>query len=180
MPARSVIAVLVGGVGLLAAPATALAADLAIPLDVEIVSGVAVGDEAPLADVATGPLAGRTCAVSSRLDESADALSGNDLVVASGTASTTLVDVEREPGAVTDGDSITLGETISVTLVMGPSGRHSGDVVVELECEGAAGGGELPATGGGEARILALAAATTAAGATLLLTSRRTRRTHGV
>ena len=76
---------------------------------------------------------------------------GNDLIVMSGGASTTLTDVEGEPGAVVEGPSITLGPTIVVTLVVGEGGEYTGLMNLELDdCsldDAGAAGGILPLSG---------------------------------
>ena len=122
--------------GLALLPATAHAADLTIPIDTSIDSGIAAEEEAELETVATGDLEGATCEVRSvRRDDAQVATNdGNDLVVRSGQDSTTLDDVEREPGAVTEGRAITLGATVSVTLVMGEDERFAAGIDVELDC----------------------------------------------
>lgn len=60
---------------------------------------------------------------------------GNDLIVASGSKSVVLVDVERAPGAVTEAsDELVLGSELTITLVMGQDGVFSGDITIAVEC----------------------------------------------
>lgn len=61
---------------------------------------------------------------------------GNNLVVASGTDSVVLEDVERDGGSVTNADGeLTLGETLTVTLVMGQDKVFSAGMDVKITCE---------------------------------------------
>ena len=123
----AVIAVMVSG-------PPAQAADLSIPIDTTIDGGIAEGQQASLATVATVDLEGATCDVRAVRTGGAETNAGNDLVVSSGGDSTTLVDVERQPDAVTDGGMITLGPTLSVTVVMGEDEQFSAAISVELDC----------------------------------------------
>lgn len=61
---------------------------------------------------------------------------GNNLVVASGSTSVTLVDVERASGVdtVANGE-LTLGETVTISLVMGEDDVFSAGMTVKLTCE---------------------------------------------
>jgi hypothetical protein len=128
----------IAGLAAVAVPSTAHAADLSIPLDSMIVSGVAQAEQVELALVASDRLTGQTCSLRAVHGESAAVHPGNDLVVTSGDGTATLPDVERAPGAITDGSAaITLGEVIKVDLVMGPDEQFGGDMELELDCDGA-------------------------------------------
>ncbi len=145
----------------LMAPASALAADISIPLDTVVANGVAEGDRFELALVSSNDLVGEMCAVRATRGGEGAAHPGNDLIVTSGGESTTLSDVERESGATTDGAApITLANTITVELVMGPDRHYAGDIDLEFDCGQSvaafrsaperaqdAGGFELPLTG---------------------------------
>lgn len=186
-------AALVGG-GLLVATG-AHAADIVIPLDTVISSGVAEGDTFELALIAAGDLDGETCAVSTIHGGRADVHPGNDLVVRSGADRTVLADVERESGAETAGASpITLSNTITVELEMGPDQHFGGDLELTFVCgdqvaalratpEQAADddddvgdgddGGVLPFTGGQITVTLAIAVGLIAGAVALMTITRR-------
>ncbi len=86
-------------------------------------------------DQATTPseLVGLTCPVVAAAENQSSVHPGNDLIVASDGDSMVLADVERAPGAVTPGDgTLTLGETITVSLRMGRDGVFSGGMTVTL------------------------------------------------
>ena len=141
-------------------PATAAAADISVPLDTVVANGVAAGERFELALVSTSDLAGETCLVRAVHGGNAAAHPGNDLIVTSGDE-TTLTDVERESGATTEADDpITLANTITVELLMGPDQHYGGDIDLEFECgqqvaafrsaaqpAQSSGGGILPLTG---------------------------------
>jgi hypothetical protein len=124
----------------LAVSSVAHAADLSISLDTVIDAGVAEGGQVELTTVAADVLAGQSC-VMRAVHGSDEAHRDNDLIVTSGDGTATLVDVEREPGAITEGSGpLILGEEIRVDLVMGADEQFSGDVMLELECDGTAPG----------------------------------------
>lgn len=126
-------------VSVLAVPSAAQAADLSIPLDTVIDGGVAEGAQVELTTVAADVLTGRSCAMTAVHGGSDAVHPGNDLVVTSGQATARLVDVERSTGATTEASgALVLGEVIRVDLVMGPDEQFSGDVVLELDCDGTA------------------------------------------
>lgn len=125
---------------------TAHAADVSIPIETVIEAGFAEGELVELATVPSADLVGATCTV--RSVHSSDVTNrGNDLIVSSGNSSTTLTDVEREPGAVTEGSSITLGPNMTVSLLIGPDEQFAGEIDLELGCEG----GGIDAAGVNEA-----------------------------
>jgi len=135
---KVVTTVAVAALAVAVAPASVhAAADLRIPLDTVIVSGVVEGEQVELALVASDALAGRSCTVRAVHEASGDVHPANELVVTSGVASANLLDVERAPGATTDATAaLTLGDVIRVELVMGPDESFGGDVDVELDCAG--------------------------------------------
>jgi len=128
---------------------TAFAADITVPIDTVITGGVTPGEQVELSVTSSGPFEGSTCRVQAVRSGDGAARAGNDLAVTSGGAVVTLVDVERESAAVTDGSgSLTLGEVVTVELTMGADGSFDGDITLEFTCGGedAAGPG-LPVTG---------------------------------
>lgn len=93
-----------------------------------------MGDETELVTIATADLAGSTCDVRSVRRDRTAVNQDNDLIVTSGQESTTLTDVEREPGAVTEGGPITLGDTITVVLEIGPDEAFAAGLDIEFDC----------------------------------------------
>jgi hypothetical protein len=134
------LAVLVGvGAILVVAAGAAGAQDGGI---VEIPLGTVVrtdpGAEVSLDSVAVPTeLVGLECSVQSRSENNSSVHPGNDLVVTSGAESVVLSDVEGSPGKVTTATStVTLGDDIAVTLIMGPDGVFSAGAraAIVLEC----------------------------------------------
>lgn len=77
------------------------------------------------------PLRGQECLIAARADNQGSVHPGNDLVVESDGSTILLADVEREPGVVTVAEGeLLLGDTLSVTLIMGPDGVFSAGVHV--------------------------------------------------
>jgi hypothetical protein len=174
---KTLIAAVVASVALVAGGGLTAyaAADISVPLDTVIVGGVTPGEQVELSVTSSGPFQGATCNVQAKRSGGGEAHAGNDLTVTSGTAVVSLVDVEREPAAVTDGSApIVLGEVITVELAMGPDARYDGDVALEFTCGG---GGEnpagLPVTGTATGWEALLAAALVGVGGILLLLARR-------
>ena len=59
----------------------------------------------------------------------------NDIIVTSGDSSVEVLDVEREPEAVTEATgTLTLGEEITVSLRLGSDGVFSGGLIVTVDC----------------------------------------------
>ena len=149
--ARSIVVGIFCVLMVLSAGTAVEAADLAIPLDQKVGPGEATGTQFTVAEVASADLNGATCIVRSVRRVEGPVVRGNDLIVMSGGASTTLTDVEGEPGAVVEGPSITLGPTIVVTLVVGEGGEYTGLMNLELDdCsldDAGAAGGILPLSG---------------------------------
>lgn len=162
-------------IALLTSPSSVYAADLAIPLDFAITGGASPGERVELTVVAAGPLTGRTCELQATRPGQGGAHPGSDLIVTSGDQVSTLADVERSPDATTgSAEPITLGDTITVELVVGADGVYEGDVVLELTCQPgpAAPNGALPVTGAASTFALALGAALVIAGGALHVVSR--------
>jgi uncharacterized repeat protein (TIGR01451 family) len=81
-------------------------------------------------------LIGMSCVGVARAINQPSVHAGNDLIVASGDDSIVLEDVEREPGVVTTAEApLTLGPTVTVSLLMGPDEIFSGGLVFSIgEC----------------------------------------------
>lgn len=97
----------------------------------DVGSSVAMGS----ADIAA-ELAGRSCNVVVTVTNQQSVHAGNTLVVTSGDSSVSISGIEDEAGAVTtDGGTITLGETISVAVVLGDDGATSLGSSLTVTCE---------------------------------------------
>ena len=78
---------------------------------------------------------GSKCSVHETSENNRSTHPNTDLIVTSGGASVTLLDVEQEGGGRVDGDSLlTLGETVSISVRFGADGVFSGGFIVGL-CE---------------------------------------------
>ena len=133
------VAVALVAAGVIMSPPVAHAADIVIPINTVIRAGQGYGpgDEILLQTVSTGAYEGRTCSVRAVGQNQTSVHRDNNLIVASGGYSSILYDVERSPGAITEGPPITLGPVVTVTLQMGPraDGWFSAGINVELTCE---------------------------------------------
>jgi hypothetical protein len=126
------------GLVLFALPAMA-SQEIIIPIDT-VVRG-AEGDLVVLATMPTGADAGCEATVTATADNNESVHFGNDLIVSSGADQVVLSDVESEVGKHTvAGSTLVLGDTISVTLRLGPAdeGRprsvFSGGITVIAAC----------------------------------------------
>lgn len=137
---RRTLAAAIAAFGLFLFAVPAMAMDpISIPL-----TTVVRGDEGEafvLAEVPTGTEAGCEADVVATAGNNPSVHVGNNLIVSSGDGSVTLADVEREPNAVTSASgTLTLGDTVTVTLVLGPAdpGRpisvFSGGITVTITC----------------------------------------------
>ncbi len=117
------------------APAASAAIDIAIPIDTVI--HAPVGSETLLATVSSGDLVGQQCSVSADAVNQNSVHPGNDLVVASDASSVLLENVEGVSNGTVHADGIlTLSDTITVTLVMGPDHVFSAGITVLIDCDG--------------------------------------------
>jgi predicted extracellular nuclease len=123
---------------LLALPAAAID-DITIPLTT-VVRG-AEGESFLLAEVATGSDAGCEADVWATAQNNESVHIGNDLIVSSGGGQVLLSDVESAIGKVTTANgTLVLGDTITVTLVLGqadegrPRSVFSGGMTVTVSC----------------------------------------------
>lgn len=82
-----------------------------------------------------GEFAGHICEVTAHTENQNSVHEGNDIVVASGSSQVLLADVEGEPGKAVDAQgSLELGDTITVSLIMGPEGVFSAGFDVVARC----------------------------------------------
>jgi uncharacterized repeat protein (TIGR01451 family) len=118
----------------LSAPAAWASIDISIPIETRA-HGL-VGSEQLLATVGTGDLEGQECSVSATSENQSSIHPNNDLVVASGSTSVVLEDVEGESGGTVHADGLlTLGTTVTVTLVFGEDQVFSAGITVNIDCD---------------------------------------------
>lgn len=142
------VAGLVVGVLAAAVPAGAQATEIVIELD-----GVERGDEGEVIELVNRPveadLVGAECSVSGRTENNESVHPGNDLIIQTGDSTTEVPDVEAQEFEVIQGTgSVTLGESIAVSLRFGPDGVTSGGIFLDFVCQAAA-PEEAPDTGAG-------------------------------
>lgn len=108
-------------------------------LPISTVVRSAEGSQTLLATVDVDPSAvGETASITAVAENQSSVHPGNDLVVASGGTEVVLEDVERAPGVETVADgTLTLGTTVTVTLVMGPDEVFSAGITITIVCEDA-------------------------------------------
>jgi hypothetical protein len=122
------VALAVSGALLISGTAVAQVPIITIPMDtVAHESGVLATAPVP------AELQGSRCNVQADAENQSSVHPGNDLIVASGSDSVTLFDVEREAGALTTaaGD-LTLESEVTVSLSLGPDGIFSGGITVTI------------------------------------------------
>ena len=109
---------------------------ISIPVT-EVVRNVGVGSTTELAsEDVDEEYVGMDCMVKAIALNQGSVHPGNNLVVASGGDSVTLEDVEREAGVNTiANDDLTLGNVVTVSLVMGEDDVFSAGIKVKLYCE---------------------------------------------
>lgn len=115
----------------------ASAGDELIRLPVEQIVRGAPGSTTQVASVPLDPsLDGLLCEVRA-LGLNGDSVhAGNDYVVRSNGSQVVLSDVERAPGVTTEAAGLLeLGSSLSVELVLGADGIHSGGITVEVSCD---------------------------------------------
>jgi hypothetical protein len=118
---------------LLAGPAGAMG-DLTIPIDTVVKADT--GSVTELSSMDTpGDMVGATCVLEAVGQNQESQHPGNDLVVRSGSSETRLAGVEDAPGKTTPvSDEMVLGDTITVSLVMGGDEIFSGGVTLSFTC----------------------------------------------
>ena len=121
--------------GLAAAPASAQATVIEIPIDT-VVRGTA-GSEHLLVTAPVDPAdVGQECNVVVEGQNNESVHLGTDLIVRSGTSEVVASDVERAPNAVTEATgTLVLGPDVTVSVRLGPDGVFSGGLVVTAECQ---------------------------------------------
>lgn len=81
-------------------------------------------------------LRGMVCDIEATGENQKSVHPGNDIVIASGSDNVVLEDVERAANVITQADGqLTLGDDITVTLVMGDDRVFSGGMNLEFTCE---------------------------------------------
>lgn len=109
---------------------------IVIPIDTRI--DAAPGSLTVIATVNTPPeLVGQSCEGVAVAENGRSVHPNNNLILTSGTSETVLADVEGASYKVTPAaGAITLGETVTVTLEMGPHGIFSGGlaILIDVEC----------------------------------------------
>ncbi len=97
----------------------------------EVGASVAVGSAAVAAE-----LVGRSCNVVVTATNQSSVHPGNTLVVSSGESSVSVAGIEDAAGAVsTEAGTITLGDTISLAVVLGEDGATSVGSSLKVTCE---------------------------------------------
>lgn len=108
--------------------------EISIPLTTHFTAA-----EGSVTELATEPVpegfADHLCEVRAHSENQHSVHPGNNILVESGTSQVILPDVEAEPGKVIDSDDmLELGETITVSLIMGPDEIFSAGIDVVVEC----------------------------------------------
>ncbi len=116
--------------------ASAAESSTSIDVPVDTVAYGAPGSTHELASVAVDPaLRGGSCSVASTGKNNDSVHPDSRLVVTSGSSSVSLEDVESAPGKISEGDGeLVLGDTVVVSVVLGPDGVFSGGVSVSISC----------------------------------------------
>ena len=123
------------GVLLLAVPAVAQDATILILID-----GIVRGDEGEIFEVAVQAvdpdLVGARCSAgTAQTEEGGSEHPNNDFIIASGGTSAEIEDFEAVSGAtVAMSGAITLGDSITVSLRLGPNRVSSGGFLITLTC----------------------------------------------
>jgi uncharacterized repeat protein (TIGR01451 family) len=118
----------------ISAPVASASIDISIPIDTIVKAQP--GSETLLATVDSSDFAGLECTVSAVSTNQDSTHPNNDLIVASDGTSVVLEDVEAVPGATINADGVLLmGDTVTVTLLMGEDRRFSAGITVNIDCE---------------------------------------------
>lgn len=116
-----------------ALPASAVD-DIVIPINTVVRSAEGVLTQLKSVDVEP-ELVGSTCPVRAEAGNNRSVHPGSDLIISTGSDSTTLFDVEGVGNGVTVATSdLTLGDTLTVTLRMGADRVFSGGITVTVAC----------------------------------------------
>ncbi|HEY5889370.1 MAG TPA: hypothetical protein VIW94_01550 [Acidimicrobiia bacterium] len=115
------------------APVASASIDITIPITTLV--HAQPGSSTLLASVPTGDQEGLECFVTAEAQNQTSVHPNNDLVVASGAQSVVLENVESTPGGVVEADgTLTLGPTVTVTLIMGPDHEFSAGITILIDC----------------------------------------------
>jgi uncharacterized repeat protein (TIGR01451 family) len=118
----------------ISAPVASASIDISIPIDTIVKAQP--GSETLLATVDSSEFAGLECTVSAVSTNQDSTHPNNDLIVASDGTSVVLEDVEAVPGATINADgALLMGDTVTVTLLMGEDRRFSAGITVNIDCE---------------------------------------------
>jgi len=123
------------GLVLMQSPASAGHGDISLPLNTFVQAGE--GEVVQLVSVAVdSEMVGDTCGYEFHATNQESVHLGNDLILSTGGADTVVPGVEDAPGQVLDvTGSFQLGETLTVSLRMGPDEVFSAGLSVEVLCE---------------------------------------------
>lgn len=123
------------GLVLLQSPVLAGHGDISVPIDTVVRAGQ--GEVVQLATVPVDPeLVGATCDFEFHAINQESVNPGNDLILSSDGTETVIPGVEDAPDQILDvAGSITLGETLTVSVRLGPNEVFSAGLSVELICE---------------------------------------------
>ncbi len=129
-----VVATFALGIPVTGASAVESSTSIDVPVDTSVYG--APGSTHELASVAVDPaLRDASCAVVSTGKNNDSVHPDSRLVVSSGASSVSLEDVESAPGKISEGDGeLVLGDTVVVSVVLGPDGIFSGGVSVSISC----------------------------------------------
>jgi LPXTG-motif cell wall-anchored protein len=121
-----------------------------------VVEGVLTGAEGDVAEVVNQPvdaaLVGETCTVTGQSENNGSVHPGNNLIIATGSTSATVVGTEDTPGQIVNGTgSVVLGESVVVSVEFGPDGVTSGGVTLTFVCQPAPPEGGVDTGAGGTA-----------------------------
>jgi hypothetical protein len=118
-----------------------------------IITGQAEGDIVELVDQPVpAALVGASCIVSGATENNGSVHPGNNLIIATGGASTTVPGVEEVPGQVVAGSGpAVLGTDVVISLEFGPGGNTSGGVTLTFDCAAVAPVGPVATGAGGTA-----------------------------
>ena len=148
------VAVVVVLAAMLAFVSPAGAQDEILSIEIEgIITGQAEGDIVEVASTAVpASLVGSSCTVTGASQNNGSVHPGNNLIIASGGASTTVPGVEEVPGQVVAGSGpLVVGSNVTVSVEFGPSGSTSGGVTLTFDCAAVAPIGGVATGAGGTA-----------------------------
>ncbi|MCP3856027.1 MAG: hypothetical protein GY698_15020, partial [Actinomycetia bacterium] len=151
------------GLVLMQSPASANHGDISVPLDTVVQADA--GEVVQLVSVPVDhELVGATCSWDFHATNQESVHLGNDLILSTGGTDTVVAGVEDAPDQVLDvAGSVQLGETVTVSLRMGPDQVFSAGLSVEVVCEGHVGPSTASTTAAPTTTTTAAPATTTTA-----------------